>query len=124
MSYDIRFAVKVAGREDLYAVIGEPERHSPTYNIGELLRKCMGWDFKQSEWYRVTDIIPHIERGIHELTFNRTAYISLEPENKWGNCGSALNALKSIMEWLNDEWGGIKGSWNADIPLECIYMSW
>jgi len=124
MSYDIRFAVKVADKEDLYAVIGEPELHSPTYNIGKLLRECMDWDFTQSEWYRVTDIIPHIERGIHELTFNHMRYKPLEPENGWGSCGSALNALKSIMSWLTDDWNGIKGSWNADIPLECIYMAW
>ena len=124
MSYDIRFAVKVADREDLYAVIGEPERSSPTYNIGSLLRKCMDWDFTQGEWYSVTEIIPHIERGIHELTFNQTKYKSLEPENGWGDCSTALEALMSIMAWLTEEWSGIKGSWNADIPLECIYMSW
>lgn len=124
MSYDIRFAVKVADHEDLYAVIGEPERHSPTYNIGNMLRKCMDWDFHQGEWYQVTEIIPKIERGIHELTFNKTQYICMEPEDKWGSCESALNALKSIMSWLTDDWNGIKGSWNADIPLECIYMTW
>lgn len=124
MSYDIRFAVKVADHEDLYAVIGEPEVHSPTYNIGELLRKCMDWDFQQSEWYSVKDIIPKINRGISELTFYKTKYRYLEPANGWGSCESALNALKSIMSWLTDDWNGIKGSWNADIPLECIYMTW
>ena len=124
MSYDIRFAVKVADHEDLYAVIGEPEYSSPTYNIGDLFRKCMDWNFKQSEWYKVTEIIPHIERGIHELTFNKTKYKPLEPDNGWGSCESALNALKSILAWLTEDWSGIKGSWNASIPLDCIYMSW
>ena len=124
MSYDIRFAVKVADHEDLYAVIGEPERNSPTYNIGDMLRKCMGWDFHQGEWYQVTEIIPHVERGIHELTFNQTQYRCMEPDNGWGSCSTALYTLQSIMDWLTEEWGGIKGSWNADIPLEWIYMSW
>ena len=124
MSYDIRFAVKVADHDDLYAVIGEPERNSPTYNIGDLFRKCMDWDFHQGEWYRVTDIIPNIERGIHELTFNQTKYRCLEPENGWGSCSTALCALQSIMSWLTNDWDGIKSGWNADIPLECVYMSW
>ena len=124
MSYDIRFAIRVADHEDLYAVIGEPEVHSPTYNIGKLLRKCMDWDFHQGEWYRVKDIIPKINQGIFELKFHKAKYRYLEPENGWGSCESALNALKSIMSWLTDDWSGIKGSWNADIPLECIYMTW
>lgn len=124
MSYDIRFAVKVADHEDLYAVIGEPERNSPTYNIGDMLRKCMDWDFSQGKWYQVTEIIPKIERGIHELTFNQTQYRCMEPKNGWGSCSTALYTLQSIIDWLTEEWSGIKGSWNADIPLECIYMSW
>ena len=45
MSYDIRFGVKVAGApDDCYAVIGEPERHSPTYNNREIFVKSMGCD--------------------------------------------------------------------------------
>lgn len=124
MSYDIRFAVRVADHEDLFVVIGEPEYSSPTYNIGQLLRKCMDWNFHQGEWYAVETIIPHIERGIHELTFNATKYRSLEPDNGWGSCESALRALKSIMVWLTDDLHGLKGSWNADVPLDCVYMCW
>ena len=122
MSYDIRFAVKVAGTDkDTYAVIGEPERSSPTYNNAQIFRKSMGWDFKQGEWYKVTDIIPYIEHGIHELQFNKDAYRELEPDNGWGGISSSLEALQSIIQWLtNDmEWG-----WNSDIPRDCIYMCW
>jgi len=125
MSYDIRFAVKVAGTEGkYYAVIGEPEEHSPTYNIGKLWRKAMDFDFEQGKWYLVTDLIPHFERGIHELLFNAKEYKSLEPDNGWGNTDTALRAMQSIMSWLTDDWNGIHGSWNADIPIEHIYMSW
>ena len=121
MSYDIRFAVKVAGAEDVYAVIGEPEHNSPTYNNGGIFRKCMDWDYHQSEWYKLTEVIPYIERGIHELQFNKQEYKELEPDNGWGGISSALDALQSIMKWITQdrEW-----SWNSDIPLDCIYMSW
>lgn len=122
MSYDIRFGVKVAGApDDMYAVIGEPRLSSPTYNNRDIFVKSMDWDYHQGEWYRVTEIIPKVERGIHELTFNRMAYISLEPDSGWGGISSSLKALESIMEWLTDE---LNRGWNGDIPLECIYMRW
>jgi len=121
MSYDIRFGVKVVGAEDKYAVIGEPERHSPTYNNRDIFVKSMGWDYHQGEWYPLLEVIPYIERGIHELQFNKLAYKDLEPDNGWGGIASSLEALQSIMQWIVEqrEWG-----WNCDIPLECIYMRW
>lgn len=121
MSYDIRFGVKVAGADNIYAVIGEPERSSPTYNVGQILRKSTGWDFEQGEWYKVSDVLPMIERGIHELAFNSDKYKHLEPDNGWGSVTTAYEALDSIMEWLTHD---LKWSWNADIPLECIYICW
>ena len=85
MSYDIRFAVKVAGTDkDIYAVIGHPEYDSPTYNLRQIFVKCMDWDYDQGEWYRMDEIIPKIEHGIHELAFHEKRYKPLEPENGWG----------------------------------------
>ncbi len=121
MSYDIRFGVKVVGAESVYAVIGEPEYDSPTYNVGKIFRAACGWDFKQGEWYPVTEILPNIERGIHELRFNAGAYKHMEPDNGWGSTSTALQALESIADWLTKE---RQWTWNADVPLECIYMSW
>ena len=122
MSYDIRFGVRVAGTDkEVYAVIGEPERSSPTYNVGDILRKSMDWDFEQSKWYPVKEIIPKIERGIHELGFNASKYKHMEPDNGWGSVGGALEALQSIMKYLTEE---IQWSWNGDIPIDCIYMCW
>ena len=122
MSYDIRFAVKVEGAPGVYAVIGQPKHDSPTYNVGEIFRKCMDWDFTQGEWYPVTEILPKIERGIHEMRFNAKAYKHLEPDNGWGSTKTVLTALMSIMEWLApDSW---ERGWNADIPMECIYIAW
>lgn len=122
MSYDIRFGVKVAGApDDCYAVIGQPEKRSPTYNNRPIFVKSMDWDYHQGEWYKLTDVIPKIERGIHELRFNRNAYVNLEPDNGWGGIASSLEAFESILRWLNEDqqWG-----WNSEIPLDCIYFSW
>ena len=84
MSYDLRIAVKVEGApkdDPLFAVIAEPEYSNPTYNLGEMFRKCMGWDYEQSEWYRVSDVYENIERGISELTYNEDKYIPMNPKN-------------------------------------------
>ena len=122
MSYDIRFGVKVAGAPDgVYAVIGEPELANPTYNNAQIFRKSMGLDFSTSEWYKVTDIVPYLEHGIHELQFNRAAYVDLEPDNGWGGIQSSLRSLQSILKWITED---REGTWNADVPLECIYMTW
>lgn len=122
MSYDIRFGVRVAGTDDeIYAVIGEPEYSSPTYNDRDIFVHCMDWDYHQGEWYKVTEIIPKIERGIHELQFNRQAYRKFEPDNGWGGIGSAYQALQSILTWIAED---LHNGWNADIPLECLYMMW
>ena len=43
MSYDLRIGVKVEGT-DIIAVIGEPEKSSPTYNLREMFVTCMDWN--------------------------------------------------------------------------------
>ena len=122
MSYDIRFGVKVAGApDDCFAVIGHPERDSPTYNIGNLFRACMDWNFKQGEWYKLTDIYPKICHGIQELTMHSKKYKEYEPDNGWGDVGSALECLQSIRSWVEDE---MQWSWNSEVPKDCIYMAW
>lgn len=122
MSYDIRFGVKVAGTENVFAVIGEPQYSSPTYNLGKMFRKCMDWDYEQGQWYKMTDVLPKIERGIHELKFNEKTYLQYNPENGWGDTRSALNALQSILNWFDPN--GYEMGWNEDIPIDCIYMRW
>ena len=122
MSYDIRFGVKVAGApSDCYAVIGRPEHDSPTYNLRDMFVACMDWDYHQGEWYPLMEVLPKIEKGVHELTFNRKKYLKYNPPNGWGDVDSALKALQSIIEYWKEEsaWG-----WNGDIPKDCIYMRW
>ena len=126
MSYDIRFSVKVAGAaDDCYAVIGRPEYDSPTYNLREMFVACMGWDYKQGVWYPLKDVLPKIKRGVDELTYNEDMYTQYNPENGWGSTTSARKALKSIVDYFDpDSYDGYAGTWNADIPLDCIYMRW
>ena len=125
MSYDIRFAVKVAGApNDCYAVIGYPEYDNPTYNLRDIFVKSMEWDYHQSEWYKISDILPKVQHGITELTLHPEKYKPLEPSNGWGTINSAIKCLKSIINYFGDNWDGLGGSWNADIPIDCIYMSW
>lgn len=121
MSYDLRLAVKVEDT-DIFAVIAEPERHSPTYNLGDMFRACTGWDFEQGEFYRVSEVLPKIEHGISELKFNRKAYVKYEPDNGWGTTGSAIAALESLLECIREN---IEGgyTWN-EIPLDKLYVAW
>ena len=123
MSYDIRFGVKVEGAADVYAIIGQPEYASPTYNIREILVRCMDWDYEQGKWYRMDEVLPKIEDGIMELISNPHLYKLYEPENGWGSVESAKNCLGSIYKWFypDNEWGR---KWDEDIPLNCMYMKW
>lgn len=126
MSYDIRFGVKVAGApEDCYAVIDHPEYDNPTYNLRELFVKSMDWDYTQGEWYPITEVLERVQRGITELTLHPIEYKKYEPDNGWGTIESAIECLHGIVAYFKPgSWGGFYGSWNADIPLNCIYMSW
>lgn len=126
MSYDLRIAVKVEGAEkgNEFAVIGLPELHSPTYNIGEMLRKCMEWDFEQGEYYRVSDVYQNIVRGINNLTVREKEFEKYNSPNGWGTTVTALNALKSLKECIdNIEDPNICGGWNT-FPKSLLYVAW
>jgi hypothetical protein len=123
MSYDIRIGVKVEGL-DIIAVIDEPEYSSPTYNVGKIFRKCMGWDFKQGEWYNVKDVMPKIQHGISELRMNPKKYKHLEPDNGWGDVGTALEALESLSKCIAENTGeSYWGKWQ-EIPAEYLWLRW
>ena len=126
MSYDIRFGVKVVGApDDCFAVFGEPEYSSPTYNLRDVFVASMDWDYHQSEWYKITDVLPKIQHGITELTLHPGKYRELEPDSGWGTIDSAINCLQSIVNYFKPgSCDGLAGSWNADVPIDCIYMCW
>lgn len=121
MSYDIRFGVKVEGAQNVYAIIGRPEYASPTYNVRDIFVNCMDWNFTQGEWYRMTEVLPKVEHGIYELTYNEDEYKKYNTSNGWGSTKSALKCLQSIFDYFYPA-----NMWclqyDEDIPLECIYM--
>lgn len=125
MSYDLRIAVKVAGTdEELYAVIAQPELCSPTYNLRDMFVACMDWDYEQGEWYRVDKVYQHIVLGIINLKHHEGQFLKYNPPNGWGDTVSALRALESLKECIDDivnpdGWYG----WNT-IPKALLYMSW
>ena len=84
----------------------------------------MKWDYHQGEWYKINDVLPKIQNGIIELTLHPEKYRKLEPSNGWGTINSATECLKSIVDYFGDNWNGLGGSWNVDVPIDCIYMCW
>lgn len=115
MSYDLRVAVKVEGC-DKYANIAEPEYANPTYNLGDMFRACMGWNFKQGVYYKCDFAIDRIERGIKNLKRNRAEYEKYNPSNGWGTIDSAIEDLESLRTCIYEQ--------AENIPLKCLYMCW
>ena len=115
MSYDLRIAVKVDGT-DIFAQIAEPEYANPTYNLGDMFRACMDWNYTQSEYYPCSEVITNIERGIRELRTNKSAYIKYNPSNGWGDISSALRSLESLRECIYEQ--------AEEIPIEHLWMAW
>lgn len=126
MSYDLRIAVKVVGAEkdNEYAVIAEPEHHSPTYNIGVMFRKCTGWEFEQGVYYNVADVYANIERGIINLTFHEDEFTKYDSPNGWGTTQSALHALQSLKKCIDEiEDPHSFSGWNT-FPKSVLYVAW
>lgn len=114
MSYDLRVTVKVEGC-DKYATVGIPEYDSPTYNLADMFRACMEWDFKQGENYPAVLALKHIDTGIMNLTGHRAEYEKYNPPNGWGDLDSALKHLESARECIHYE--------AEFIPIECLYFA-
>lgn len=123
MSYDIRLGVKVADAGGLFAVIAEPELSSPTYNLRNMFVACMGWDYAQSKWYNVADVLPNIRHGIAELQERPDKYRKYNASNGWGTVKDALDALKSLYQCILDNSAEASRTWN-EIPLDMMYMRW
>ena len=117
MSYDLRIGVKVEGAGKI-VMIAEPELANPTYNLGNMFRACMGWDYKQGEYYKCSNVIGNIANGIKELRTNKKQYVKYEPSNGWGTISGALETLESLWECINET-----AEYN-DLSLENLYVAW
>lgn len=119
MSYDLRFAVK--GIDQKMYVVFEPDMNSPTYNLSKVFRAAMDWDFKQSEWYLVRDILPNIERGVIELEMNGMDYKRYELGDGYGTVDGALKVLRGLRYDIYKHLNGY--DWN-DYSLDNLYICW
>ena len=115
MSYDLSISVKAEGCGK-FVEIAEPEYDSPTYNLGAMFRACTGWDFSQSEYYKCSDVIMKIERGIRELRFNTNQYVQYEAKNGWGTVPTAIRTLECLRDCIYEQ--------AEDIPIDCLYVRW
>ena len=122
MSYDLRIGVKVEGM-DIIAVIGEPEKSSPTYNLREMFVTCMEWDYTQGEWYKVSEVYDMICRGIAELSGYPGKYKKFNSPNGWGTVQDALSALLSLRDCIDDISNPNGMTWN-EIPKEYLWVAW
>lgn len=119
MSYDLYIYIKSEIPRydgDPYVRIDEPEYANPTYNLGVMFRKCMDWNFTQSEYYPVAFARERALHGLHELTTNRSEYLQYNPSNGWGDIDGAVEVLKSLVECIDR----VMSDW----PAEALWMSW
>lgn len=117
MSYDLRVLVKADGCGK-FVPIATPEYDNPTYNLRNMFVACMDWDYEQSKVYPAETAMPHIERGIHELTFNSKEYRKYDSPNGWGTLEGARECLISWWECI------LETSEQYEIPLNDLYVSW
>ena len=113
MSYDLELGVKT-GSGDFVLTRIQPEHSSPTYNLGEMFRKSMGWNFKQGKEYRVDKVLDKILKGINELTYFPEKYKKYEPDNGWGSVSGALEDLESLAKAIK----------YSDVALDELYVRW
>lgn len=118
MSYDLGIGVKVADMEDRHVEITAPEYSDVTYNVAKILRASTGWNYKQREWYRVSDVLPNIKKGIDELIRRPEDYRHLEIGNGYGKVETALGALQSLLECIYDT------SNDYSLSYDAMYVRW
>ena len=107
MSYDITFKVKVEGL-DYWLPVGDCEANT-TWNVREMIVKSTGleWNNCCNNGF-CKDIIPKIEKGLHELTEQPEKYKKYEAPNGWGTVESTKRFFNQILEdWehLREEYG-------------------
>lgn len=100
MSYDISFKVKVEG-VDKYVPIGNCDANI-TWNVRKIIELSTGllWENEANNGL-CKDIIPHIRRGIHELSENREDYMQYEVSNGWGTVDDTMKFFMQILDAWN-----------------------
>lgn len=99
MSYDIDFRVKAEG-VDQFVSVGECTANI-TWNVHEIITRSTGLPWKNEENNGlVKDVIPFIEKGLHELRVNGLKYRKYEAPNGWGTVAGTKHFFETIIkEW-------------------------
>lgn len=117
MSYDISFMVKVEGI-DQYVEVGSCEANT-TWNVREMIVKSTGLEWNnEANNGLCKDVIPHIERGLFELTEHPEEYKKYEASNGWGTVESTkrffeniLTAWRDFKRWADKELVDVTTFW-------------
>ena len=101
MSYDISFKVKVEG-VDAWVDVGDCEANT-TWNVRKMIEVSTGLPWLNCQNNGLcSDIMPNIERGLHELETNRPKYIQYEAKNGWGTVETTKTFFREILKaWRN-----------------------
>ena len=125
MSYDIRWCVEtVCTNNDgkKFVVVHTPEYDSPTYNYRKMFVACMGWDYKQGEYYPMAEVLPKLRHGLAQLVKHPEKYRQYEPKNGWGTLNGASKCIESWIDELTNEdnWDSVCHYW----PLDALWWRW
>lgn len=125
MSYDIRWCVETVRENndgERFVVVHIPEYDSPTYNYRKMFVACMGWDYKQGEYYPMAEVLPKLRHGLAQLTKHPEKYRQYEPENGWGTLNGAIRCIESWIDELTNEvdWDGVCHYW----PISALWWRW
>lgn len=125
MSYDICWCVETVKENndgERFVVVHAPVYDSPTYNYRPMFVACMGWNYKQGEYYPMTEVLPKLRHGLAQLTEHPELYRQYEPENGWGTLEGAIRCIGSWIDELTnkDDWDSVCHRW----PLGALWWRW
>lgn len=111
MSYDVSFKVKVEG-VDKYVPVGDCQANI-TWNLREMIVKSTGLEWKNEENNGLCkDVVPHIIKGLAELTAHPSKYRQYEAPNGWGTIDGCKRFFKNIISSWEDF---CEDSWTRDL---------
>ena len=112
MSYDILWKVPVKGLENRYVNVSDCDANI-TWNLREMIEKSTGLEWNnEANNGLCKDVIPHIEKGLAELTSYPEKYKKYESPNGWGTIEGCKNFFRRII----DDWESFcEDSWTSDL---------
>lgn len=97
MSYDISFKVKVEG-VDAWVEAGDCDANI-TWNVRKIIELSTGLPWlNEANNGLCKDVIPQIEKGLHELRKHPNKYLKYEAPNGWGTVGGTIRFFERIIE--------------------------